>query len=177
LVHHIFTGTADAPVYIGMTFTLNNITYTITQSSVQGTLYTLTLDKTVGIFPTTTINNVGIPNNSFSILTVTGTPLGNGIFLPSSSTTMTLSGVGINSNIQVLDQLSTVGTSSGVAGTYKISYNPNTLPITMLATDSISNNSVLYITSLSGNSIISGMKISSWRKSYNNRYSNHRKYR
>ena len=152
----IFTGTSDAPVYIGMTFTLNNITYTITQSSVQGTLYTLTLDKTVGIFPTTTISNVGIPNNSFSILTVTGTPLGNGIFLP-SGTTMTLSGVGINSNVQVLDQLSTVGTSSGGAGVYKISYNPNTLPITMLATDSVSNNSVLYITSLSGGAILSGM--------------------
>jgi len=154
----VFTGTADAPVYIGMTFRLNNITYTITQSSVQGTLYTLSLDKTVGIFPTTTINNVGIPNNSFSILTVTGTPLGNGIFLPSSSTTMTLSGVGINSNVRVLDQLSTTGTSSGVAGTYKISYNPNTLPITMLATDSVSNNTILYISSLSGHSIISGMK-------------------
>ena len=140
-----------------MTFTFNNVVYTITQSSVQGTLYTLSLDKVVGIFPTTSISNVGIPNNSFSILTVSGTPSGNGIYLPSSTATMTISGVGINSNVQVLDQLSTIGTSSGVAGTYKISYNPNTLPITMIANDGMTNNSVLYISSLAGGSIISGM--------------------
>ena len=153
----IFTGTSNAPVYIGMIFTLNSITYTITQVSVQGTLYTLTLDKVAGIFPVTTVIDVGIPNSSFSILSVTGTPVGNGIYLINSAT-MTLSGVGINSNIVVLDQLSTSGTSSGGAGVYKISYNPNTLPITMLANDSATNNSVLYISSLSGGSIQSGMR-------------------
>jgi hypothetical protein len=154
---YIFTGTADAPIYTGMTFTLNAITYTIVQSSVQGTLYTLTLDKVAGVFPTSTVNNVGIPNNSFSILTVTGIPTGNGIYLPGSGTTMTLSGVGINSNIQVLDAISSTGTSVGGAGVYKISYNPNTLPVTMLASDSVTNNTVLYISSLTGGSIQSGM--------------------
>ena len=154
----VFTGTADAPVYVGMTFLLNGITYTIVQSSVQGTLYTLSLDKTAGIFPTTNIQNVGIPNNSFSILTVTGSVIGNGIYLTGSSTVMTLSGTGINSNVRVLDAISSSGTSVGGTGVYKISYNPNTLPITMTANDSATNNSVLYISSLSSGTISTGMR-------------------
>ena len=39
---------------------------------------------------------------------------------------MTLSGSGVNSGITVLDQLSSSGSETTVAGVYKISYNPNT---------------------------------------------------
>ena len=146
----VFNGTASATVFNGMTFTYNNVVYTIIQNTVSGTAYTITLDKVVGIFPTTLISNVGIPNNSFSILTVSGTPFGSGIYLPNNPVTMTISGIGVNPNVVVLDEFSASGVSIGVAGIYKISYNPNTLTGTMMATDGVSNNTILYVSSLTG---------------------------
>ncbi len=145
----VFTGTSTGTIFNGMTFSYNSVAYTIIQNSVQGTLYTLTLDKTAGIFPTVLISNVGIPSNQFSILTVSGEPLGSGIYLPGGAT-MTLSGIGVNANVQVLDLFSASGISIGVAGIYKISYNPNTLPGTMTVSDSATNNTVLYVNSSTG---------------------------
>ena len=151
----VFYGSSTSTVFNGMTFTYNAITYTIIQNTVQGTQYTITLDKTAGIFPTTLISNVGIPNNSFSILTVSGTPLGNGIYLP-GGITMTLSGIGINPNVRILEEVNASGVSIGVAGVYKISYNPNTLTGTMMVSDSVTSNTTLYVNSLTG-TIQSGM--------------------
>ena len=91
-------------------------------------------------------------------MTVSGTPVGNGIFLAGS--VMTLSGVGINSNIRVLDQISSSGSLTGVAGVYKVSYNPNTLVQTIYANDSITNNNKLYVSSVSSGSIQLGMQFS-----------------
>ena len=145
----VFIGTSTAIIFNGMTFFYNNTTYTIIQNSVQGTLYTLSLDKTAGIFSTTLITNVGIPNNSFSILTVSGDPLGNGIYLP-NGLSMTLSGIGVNANVRILDLFTASGISIGVAGIYKISYNPNTLTGTMTVNDSVTNNTILYVNSLTG---------------------------
>ena len=145
----VFTGTSTGTIFNGMTFSYNSVVYTIIQNSVQGTLYTLSLDKTAGIFPTTLISNVGIPNNSFSILTVSGEPLGNGIYLP-NGLSMTLSGIGVNANVRVLDLFSASGISIGVAGIYKISYNPNTLPGTMTVNDTVTWNNILYVNSLTG---------------------------
>jgi hypothetical protein len=151
----IFTGTSTGTIFPGMTFFYGSISYTIIQSSVQGTLYTLTLDKLVGIFPITTISNVGIPNNSFSILTVSGEPLGSGIYLP-NGTVMTLSGIGVNPNVTILGAFSSTGISVGVAGIYKISYNPNTLPGTMTVNDNVTNNTRLSVNSVVG-TITNGM--------------------
>jgi len=151
----ILTGTSTGTIFPGMAFTYWGITYTIIQSSVQGTLYTLTLDNPAGVFPTTTLNNVGIPNNSFSILTVSGEPIGNGIYLPNGAT-MTLSGIGINTNVTVLGSFSSTGISVGLAGIYKISYNPNTLTGTMTVNDGVTNNNILYVNSLVG-TITNGM--------------------
>ena len=151
----ILTGTSTATVFNGMTFTYSGITYTITQTVVQGTLYTLTLDKFAGVFPSTTLYNVGIPNNSFSILTVSGDPLGNGIYLPNGSV-MTLSGAGVNTNVTILGIFSSTGISQGEAGIYKISYNPNTVTGTMTVNDSVTNNNILYVNSLVG-TITNGM--------------------
>ena len=145
----VFIGTSTAIIFNGMTFFYNGTTYTIIQNSVQGTLYTLSLDKTAGIFSTTLITNVGIPNNSFSILTVSGDPLGNGIYLP-NGLSMTLSGIGVNANVRILDLFTASGISIGVAGIYKISYNPNTLTGTMTVNDSVTNNTILYVNSLTG---------------------------
>ena len=145
----VFIGTSTAIIFNGMNFWYNGTTYTIIQNSVQGTLYTLSLDKTAGIFSTTLITNVGIPNNSFSILTVSGDPLGNGIYLP-NGLSMTLSGIGVNANVRILDLFTASGISIGVAGIYKISYNPNTLTGTMTVNDSVTNNTILYVNSLTG---------------------------
>lgn len=167
----ILTGTSTATVFNGMTFTYWGITYTITQTVVQGTLYTLTLDKFAGVFPSTTLYNVGIPNNSFSILTVSGDPLGNGIYLPNGSV-MTLSGAGVNTNVTILGIFSSTGISQGVAGIYKISYNPNTVTGTMTVNDSVTNNNILYVNSLVG-TITNGMifKISGRSITIGNQYS------
>lgn len=150
-----FIGTSTGTIFPGMSFTYWGNTSTIIQSSVQGTLYTLSLDKFTGVFPGTTLNNVGIPNNSFSILTVSGDPIGNGIYLPSGAT-MTLSGLGVNTNVTILGIFTSIGISVGVAGIYKISYNPNTVTGTMTVNDSVTNNNILYISSLVG-TIINGM--------------------
>jgi len=151
-----FIGTSDGTVYPGMSLNFGGSTYTIQNPSVIGTALTFTLSSIAGIFPTTTISNVAIPSNSFSILTVSGTPVGSGIFLP--GTTMTLSGVGIGSNVVVLDQISSSGSLTGVAGVYKISYNSNTAVQTMYANDSIINNTNLYVSSVSSGSIIPSMQ-------------------
>ena len=71
---------------------------------------------------------------------------------------MTLSGVGIASNVQVLDQLSSPGSLTGVAGVYRISYNPNTVVQTIYANDSVTSNNNLYVSSVTSGTIISGMK-------------------
>ena len=146
---------SDGQVYDGMTFSLNGSTYTIQTPASAGNTLTFTLSNPAGIFPgRTSISGVGIPNNSFSILTVSGTPVGDGIYLQGS--TMTLSGTGINSGVTVLDQISSTGTETGVAGTYKISYNPNTAVQTMQGNDSVTNNSNLYVTSVTSGTIVSG---------------------
>ena len=69
---------------------------------------------------------------------------------------MTLSGTGINQNVVVLDQLSSSGSETGVAGTYKISYNANTAVQTITANDSVTNNTNLYVTSVSSGTILPG---------------------
>ncbi len=85
---------------------------------------------------------------------MSGTPVGDGIFLQGS--TMTLSGTGVASGVTVLDQLSSSGTQTGVAGTYKISYNANIAVQTMQANDSVTNNTNLYVTSVSSETILPG---------------------
>ena len=95
---------------------------------------------------------VVLTNKSFSILTVSGTPIGNGIFL--QGRTMTLSGTRMNSGIIVLDQLSISGSSTGGAGTYKISCNANTSVQTMYSNDSVTNNANLYISSIASGEIV-----------------------
>jgi hypothetical protein len=151
-----FTGTSDGPVYPGMQFVHNGQTFTINNPSVSGTTLTFSLDARAGIFPGSSIHNVSIPSNAFSILTVSGTPVGNGIFLLGS--TMTLTGTGVNSNIQVLDQLSSTGSLTGVAGVYKISYNPNTIVQIMYANNNVTNNNQLYVSSVSSGAIVPGMQ-------------------
>jgi len=150
-----FVGTSDGQVYAGMTFVLNGTTYTIQNPALSGNTLTFSLSSTAGIFPLTNIQNVSIPNNAFSILTVSGTPVGDNIFLQGS--TMTLSGTGINQNVVVLDQLSSAGSETGLAGTYKVSYNPNTSVQTMTANDSVTNNANLYISSITSGEIVNGM--------------------
>jgi len=149
-----FTGTSDGQVFDGMTFSLNGTTYTIQNPSLAGNTLSFTLSNPVGIFPGTNIQNVGIPNNAFSILTVSGTPVGDGIFLQGS--TMTLSGTGVNSGVTVLDQLSSSGTETGGAGVYKTSYNPNTAVQTMTVNDSVTNNANLYVSSVTSGTIVPG---------------------
>jgi len=78
-----------------------------------------------------------------------------GIFLQGS--TMTLSGTGVNSGVTVLDQLSSSGSETGVAGVYKTNYNPNTAVQTMTANDSVTNNANLYVSSITSGTIIPGM--------------------
>jgi hypothetical protein len=150
-----FVGTSDGQVYAGMTFSLNGTTYSIINPSMAGNTLSFSLSSPAGIFPGTSIQNVSIPNNAFSILTVSGAPNGDGIFLQGS--TMTLSGTGVNSGVTVLDQLSSSGSETGVAGVYKTSYNPNTAVQTMTANDSVTNNANLYVSSITSGTIIPGM--------------------
>ena len=117
-----FTGTSDGQVYAGMQFSLNGTTYTIQNPALAGNTLSFTLSNPAGIFPGTSIQNVSIPNSAFSILTVSGDPVGDGKYLQRSI--MTLSGSGINSGVTVLDQLSSSGALTGVAGTYKIKILP-----------------------------------------------------
>ena len=147
---NVFTGFSDGVIYNGMQLYFGQ-TFTITSNSLSGSTYTLTLDKIAGIFPTQTIQNVGIPQNSFSILTVSGSPNGAGIYVP--GVTMKLAGTGIGSNVFVQSQISSAAGLTGVAGVYKISYNPNTLVQTMTANNGVTNNTILYV-----NSITSGMQ-------------------
>ena len=116
-----------------------------------GNTLSFSLSSPAGIFPGTNIPDVSIPNNAFSILTVSGDPVGDGIFLQGS--TMTLSGTGINQNVTMLDQLSSSGSETGVAGTYKTSFNPNTAVQTMTANDSVTN---LYVSSVTSGTIVPG---------------------
>jgi hypothetical protein len=152
---NIFTGFSDGTIYNGMTFWFNSAV-TITANSLLGSTYTLQLDKIIGMFPSQTIQNVGIPQNSFSILTVSGTPLGSGIYMP--GITMRLSGSGIGSNVLVQSQISSAAGLTGVAGVYKISYSPNTPVQTMTANNSVTNNTILYVNSIQSGSIQSGMQ-------------------
>jgi len=139
-----------------MEFVHNGETFIISNPSVSGTALTFSINFRAGIFPGSSIRNVSIPSNAFSILTVSGTPVGIGIFLLGS--TMTLSGTGVNSNIQVLDQLSSTGALTGVAGVYKISNNPNTIVQTMYANNNVTTNTQLYVSSVSSGAIVPGMQ-------------------
>jgi hypothetical protein len=107
------------------------------------------------MFPSQTIQNVGIPSNSFSILTVSGQPLGSGIYMP--GITMRLAGNGIGSNALVQSQISSAAGLTGVSGVYKISYSPNTPVQTMTANNSVTNNTILQINSIASGSIQPGM--------------------
>ena len=62
-----FTGTSTAPIYTGMQFTFSNTVYTILSSSSVGSLYTISLDNTAGIFPGSLISNVKITINKMFI--------------------------------------------------------------------------------------------------------------
>ena len=138
---NIFTGFSDGTIYNGMQFWFNSA-ITITANSLSGSTYTLQLDKIIGMFPSATIQNVGISQNSFSILTVSGTPLGSGIYM--HGITMKLAGNGIGSNVViVLSQFSSAAGLTGVAGVYKISYSPNTPVQTMTANNGVTNNSFI----------------------------------
>lgn len=152
-----FTGFSNGTIYNGMQFFYNSVTYTIQSNSLTGSIYTLTLDKVAGIFVNQTIQNVGIPSNSFSILTVTGDTIGSGIYL-SGGNTMYLSGVGIGSNIIIQSQISSEDSLTGVAGVYKITYSPNTGVQTMYANDKVTTNTRLYVTSVSSGIIQTGMQ-------------------
>lgn len=161
---NIFTGFSDGTIYNGMQFTYNANVYTIQNSTLtqsinntNGTVYNLTLDNVAGIFVNQTIQNVTIPSNSFSILTVTGDPVGSGIYL-SGGSTMYLSGTGISPNVVIQSQISSASTLTGVAGTYRIDYNPNTGVQTMYANDRVTTNSNLYVNSVSQGTIQTGMQ-------------------
>ena len=107
------------------------------------------------MFPSQTIQNVSISSNSFSILTVSGEPLGNGIYMP--GITMKLAGNGIGNNVFVQSQISSAAGLTGVAGVYKISYSPNTPVQTMTANNSVTNNTILQVNSIASGSILPGM--------------------
>ena len=151
---NVFTGFSDGTIYNGMQFFYGS-TVSITANSLLGSTYTLQLDKIIGMFPSVTIQNVGIPQNSFSILTVSGEPLGSGIYMP--GITMKLAGSGIGSNVLVQSQISSAAGLTGVAGVYKISYSPNTPVQTMTANNSVTNNTLLYVNSIASGSIQAGM--------------------
>jgi len=152
---NVFTGFSDGTIYNGMQF-FYGATVTITANSLLGSTYTLQLDRIIGMFPSQTLQNVGIPQSSFSILTVSGEPLGSGIYMP--GTTMKLAGNGIGSNVFVQSQISSAAGLTGVAGVYKISYSPNTPVQTMTANNSVTNNTILQITSIASGSIQPGMQ-------------------
>ena len=152
---NVFSGFSDGTIYNGMQFFYGS-TVTITANSLLGSSYTLQLDKIIGMFPSQTLQNVGIPQSSFSILTVSGEPLGSGIYMP--GTTMKLAGNGISSNVFVQSQISSAAGLTGVAGVYKISYSPNTPVQTMTANNSVVNNTILQITSIASGSVQPGMQ-------------------
>ncbi len=152
---NVFTGFSDGTIYNGMQL-YSGQTLTIVSNSILGSTYTLTLDNVAGIFPTQTIQNVGIPQNSFSILTVSGTPNGAGIYVPGLS--MKLAGNGIGSNVVVQSQISSAAGLTGVAGVYKISYNPNTPVQSMTANNGVTNNTILYVNSIASGSIVPNMQ-------------------
>ena len=153
---NIFSGFSDGTIYNGMQLSYTGQTFTITSNSLSGSTYTLALSGIAGIFPTQTIQNVGIPQNSFSILTVSGNPNGAGIYVP--GVTMKLAGAGIGSSVFVQSQISSTAGLTGVAGVYKISYNPNTGVQTMTANDGVTSNTILYVNSLATGTIAPGMK-------------------
>ena len=150
-----FVGFADGVIYNGMTFYYDQ-TYTITANILSGSQYSLTLDKVAGIFPSQTIQNVGIPNNAFSILTVSGTPNGSGIYFPNTS--MKLAGSGVGSNVLVQSQISSSGALTGVAGVYKISYSPNTPVQSFSVNNGVTSNTTLYVNSIQSGTIVPGMQ-------------------
>ena len=152
---NVFSGFSDGVIYNGMQFFYGS-TVTIAANSLLGSTYTLTLDKIIGVFPSQTIQNVGIPQNSFSILTVSGTPNGAGIYLPGVN--MKLAGDGIGSSVFVQAQISSAAGLTGVAGVYRISYNPNTQIEQMTANNSVTNNTILYVNSIASGSIAPGMQ-------------------
>jgi hypothetical protein len=152
---NIFTGFSDGTIYNGMQFWFGSA-ITITANSLLGSTYTLQLDKIIGMFPSATIQNVGISQNSFSILTVSGTPLGSGIYMP--GITMKLAGNGIGSNVLVQSQISSAAGITGVAGVYKISYSPNTPVQTMTANNGVTNNNFIQVNSIASGSIQPGMQ-------------------
>ena len=131
-------------------------TVNITANSLLGSTYTLQLDKIIGVFPSQTISNVGIPQNSFSILTVSGAVNGAGIYLPGVN--MKLAGDGIGSSVFVQAQISSAAGLTGVAGVYKISYNPNTQIEQMTANNGVTNNTILYVNSIASGAIRPGMQ-------------------
>ena len=152
-----FTGFANGTIYNGMQFTYYSEIFTIQSNSLSGSTYTLTLDKKAGIFVNQTITNVGIPANSFSILNVTGDTIGSGIYV-SGGNQMYLTGLGIGSDVVIQSQISSEDSLTGIAGVYKISYSPNTGVQTMYANDEKTDNTILYVTSVSSGTIQSGMK-------------------
>ena len=152
---NVFTGFSDGTIYNGMQFFYGS-TVSVTANSLLGSTYTLQLDKIIGVFPSQTIQNVGIPQNSFSILTVSGEPLGSGIYMP--GITMHLAGSGIGGNVLVQSQISSAAGLTGVAGVYKISFSPNTPVQTMTANNSVTNNNLLFVNSIASGSIQPGMQ-------------------
>lgn len=152
---NIFSGFSDGTIYNGMQFFYGS-TVSITANSLSGSTYTLQLDKIIGIFPSQTIQNVGIPQNSFSILTVSGTTNGAGIYMPGIN--MKLAGDGIGSSVFVQSQISSAAGLTGVAGVYRISYNPNTQVEQMTANNSVTSNTILYVNSIASGTIAPGMQ-------------------
>ena len=156
-----FVGFSSGTIYNGMTFSYTPsfstaTTYTIQTNSLSGSTYTLTLNAVAGVFPSETIQNVSLPN-TVSILTVSDTTIGSGIYL-SGGSIMYLSGAGIGNNVIIQGQISSAGTLTGVQGVYQISYSPNTEVITMVASDNVTVNTNLYVTSVQSGTITLGMK-------------------
>lgn len=166
-----FIGTSDAPIYPGYTFVFSNTPCTVLSVSITGTLYTLSLSNTVGIFNNTLITNVKIPVDSntnlpsFSLLTVNSLTNGSNGILPN----YTVSGYGVASNVSILSQISSLSTSSNAEGLYKISYNPSVSTEALYASDAVLQNSTLTVTSIVSGTIQSGMIL----KDSNNLISNY----
>lgn len=155
---NIFTGFSNGTIYNGMQFTYSGNVYTIISNSLSGATYTLTLDNAAGIFANQTITNVGIPANTFSILTVTGNTIGSGIYVSGGNNQMYLYGLGIGSNVIIQSQISSENSLTGVAGIYQISYSPNTGVQTMNANDKKTDTTISYVTSVSSGTIQTGMQ-------------------
>ena len=156
-----FVGFSSGTIYNGMTFSYTPsfstaTAYNILTNSLSGSTYTLTLNAVAGIFPSETVQNVSLPN-TVSILTVSDTTIGSGIYL-SGGSIMYLSGAGIGNNVIIQSQISSAGTLTGVQGVYQISYSPNTEVITMVASDNVTTNTNLYVTSVQSGTITTGMK-------------------